>query len=282
MSSTKLLKKSLAMVFSSDPAQGARQIGTNPNSYDAFQVQFDEPIHIPREAVECTLKVDSTVIWNHEANVVAGVNDTLRVTGPNTSDITTVFDIIIPEGSYSVSEFNQTVQTLLANQGAKTSPDTIISITPDEATSKIEIRLNYITSIVDFTQPNSCFNLLGFLNTSVVGPPSIAGEAFLAPNEANFNVINYYLIASDLVSQGLRFNNTYRGIINQTEITSRPGSQIVNTPFNPAVIPCNELIGQVRSNVSFRLLKDDLSPSNTRGEYYSLRLSIDYLLPIKF
>lgn len=279
--SVKLIKKTISMVFTSDPSQGARQIGTNPNSYDAFQVQFDEPIHIPKDAIECTLKVDSTVIWNNEANVTPQ-NNTLRVTGPNTSDVVTVFDIVIPEGSYSVSDFNQTVQTLLANQGAKISPDPIISITPDEATQKIDIRLNYITSVVDFTQPNSCFNLLGFLSTSIIGPPSIAGESFLAPNEANFNVINYYLIASDLVSQGLRFNNTYRQIINQTEINVRPNSQIVSTPFNPAIIPCQELIGQLRSNVSFRLLKDDLSPANTRGEYYSLRMTINYMIPTKF
>jgi hypothetical protein len=280
--SIKLVKKSIAMVFSSDPAQGARQIGTNPNSYDAFQVQFDEPIHIPKEAIECTLEVDSTVIWNNEANVVAGVNDTLRVTGPNVSDVVTVFDIVIPEGSYSVSEFNQSVQTLLANQGSKVTPNPIFNITPDEATQKIDIRLNYITSVVDFTQPNSCFNLLGFLSTSILGPPSIPGESFLAPNEANFNVINYYLIASDLVSQGLRFNNTYRQIINQSEISAKPNSQIVSTPFNPAIITCPELINQVRSNVTFRLLKDDLTAANTRGEYFSLRLSINYMIPIKF
>lgn len=280
--SVKLIKKTISMVFTSDPAQGARQIGTNPNSYDAFQVQFDEPIAIPKNAIECTLEVDSTVIWNNEANVVAGVNNTLRVTGPDTSDVVTVFDIVIPEGSYSVSEFNQSVQTLLANQGAKITPDPIISITPDEATQKIDIRLNYITSVVDFTQPNSCYNLLGFLSTSVLGPPTISGESILAPNEANFNVINYYLIASDLVSQGLRFNNTYRQIINQTEISVRPNSQIVSTPYNPVIITCPELVGQVRSNVSFRLLKDDLTPANTRGEYYSLRMTINYMIPTKF
>jgi len=278
----KLVQHEIALVVSSNPALGARNISTIPNSFDAFEVQLDEPLAIPDNSRNPTLTVEASNIWNNESNIKAGVNDALRITAPNTLDVSTIYNIIIPEGSYSVSQLNQRVQTELANAGAKISPDPVISITPDDATQKIDLRLNYLGVIVNFTVPNSCWEILGFLPTSVVGPPTVAGESFLAPNEANFNVINYYLIASDLCSQGLRFNNTYQQIINQTNITAPPNSLIVSEPFNPSQIQVNELRGQVRSTFTVRLLKDDLQPASTRGEYFSVRMSIKYLVPEEF
>jgi len=282
MKNIKLVKKSIPLIVDSNPAFGAFNLSRTAGSFDAFRVDLENPIEIPRNAIECTLKVDSSSIWNNQPNIIQGFNDALRVTGPDTLDVVTVYDIIIPQGSYSVAELNQRIQIELANAGAKISPNPIISLTPDEATQKIELRLNYLTVIVDFTVPNSCYEILGFNVTSIVGPPTVAGESFLAPNEASFNVINYYVISSNLVSQGLRFNNEYRQIINQTNIDVRPNSLIVSQPFNPSVIVCNELIGQVRSNFDIRLLKDDFTPANTRGEYFSIRFSIDYLVPMEF
>jgi len=277
----KLVKTEIPIVVSSNPAIGAYNLSTTPNSFDAFRVDLDQPIHIPRNARNCVLEVLSTSIWNNEPNIITGVNDTLRVTGPDTLNVITVYDLTIPQGSYSVSELNQRIQIELSNAGAKTSPDPLISLTPDEATQKIEIKIFYNGAIVDFTQPNSCWEILGFNNTDIL-TATFDGESFLAPNEASFNVINFYLISSNLVSQGLRFNNTYRQIINQTNIDVRPNSLIVSQPFNPSRIECPELVGQVRSNFDIRLLKDDFTPANTRGEYFSVRLSLSYLEPIEF
>ena len=277
----KLIPQEIALVVSSNPALGARNISTTPNSFDAFEIQLDQPIEIPPNAINTNLRVEATNIWNNEPNIIANVNDRLRVTAPDTLDVLTLYEITIPQGSYSVSELNQRIQTELSNAGAKVNPDPVISVTPDEATQKIELRLNYLGVIVDFTIPNSCYEILGFLATDVL-TPTIAGESFLATNEAKFNVINYYLIASDLVSQGLRFNNTYQQIINQTNINVRPNSLIVSEPFNPSVIPCEELRGQVRSSFIVRLLKDDGLPANTRNEYFSVRMSIRYLVPQEF
>ena len=280
--SVKLVSQEIALVVSSNPLLGAQNLSVTPNSFDAFRVQLDEPLVVPADAQNVTLRVEGTNIWSNEPNIISGVNDTLRVTAPNTSDVSTIYDIVIPQGSYSVSELNQRIQIELANQGAKTTPDPVITITPDEATQKIELRLNYLAVVVDFTQPNSCYEILGFLVTDIIGPPTIAGESFLATNEASFNVINYYLISSDLVSRGIRTNNTYRNIINQTNINVRPNSLITSEPFNPSVVQCDELKGQVRSTFEVRLLKDDFTPANTRSEYFNVRMSIRYLKPMIF
>lgn len=277
----KLVPVEIPIVVSSNPALGAFNLSNTPNSFDAFRVDLEQPLRIPKNARNCTLQVLSTSVWNNEPNVISGFNDTLRVTGPDTLDVITVFDIVIPQGSYSVSELNQRIAIELSNAGAKTSPDSLISLTPDEATQKVEIRAFYAGVIVDFTQPNSCWEILGFTPATIL-TATFAGESFLAPNEAAFNVINFYLISSSLVSQGLRYNNTYRQIINQTNIDVRPNSLIVSQPFNPSKIDVPELVGQVRSNFDIRLLRDDFTPANTRGEYFSVRMSITYLEPIEF
>lgn len=277
----KLVSVEIPIVVSSNPALGAFNLSTSPNSFDAFRVDLDQPIKIPKNARNCMLQVLSTNIWNNEPNIITGVNDRLRITGPDTLDVLTVFDIVIPQGSYSVSELNQRIQIELSNANAKTTPDPLISLTPDESTQKVDLRIFYTGSTVDFTVANSCWEILGFNNTDVL-VAGFNGESFLAPNEASFNVINYYLISSNLVSQGLRFNNTYRQIVNQTNIDVRPNSLITSQPFNPSRIECPELIGQVRSNFDIRLLKDDFQPANTRGEYFSIRMSLTYLEAIEF
>ena len=276
-----LIKREIPIVVSSNPSLGAINLSSNVNSFDAFRVDLEQPIAVPRNAQNCELKVLSSSIWANEPNIITGFNDTLRVTGPDTFDVITIFDIVIPQGSYSVSELNQRIQIELSNAGAKTSPDPLVAITPDESTQKIDLRAFYTGVIIDFTQPNSCWEILGFTASTVL-IAGFAGESFLAPNEAGFNVINYYLISSNLVSQGLRFNNTYRQIINQTNIDVRPNSQIVSEPFNPSTISCPELIGQVRSNFDIRLLKDDFTPANTRGEYFSVRLELSYMEIVEY
>lgn len=279
-----LIPQEIAMLVSSNPAEGAYNISSRANSYDAVTINLQQPLKIPSNAINCQLKVLGTNIWNNTPNIIANENDKLLIIGKNSSDVITNFLITIPEGSYSVSDFNQAVLTELANQDAQ---DGMLSIQADDATSKVEIRLNFAYVGVSFAVANSCYEILGFLNTSTLGSQDGSGTGFIdnitytAPNIAKFNVINYYLIASDLVSQGLRFNNDYRQIINQTNITVRPGSLIVYEPNNPSTISCQELVGQTRSSFNIRLLKDDFSPANTRSEYFSVRMSITYLLPIE-
>ena len=271
------IPRSISFVVDSNPANGVENLSAAASSFDRFRVNLSsQPLTIPRDAQNVTLSVESTSIWNVTPNIVTGQNDTLRVTGPNTLDVLTVYYIVVPQGNYSVSQLNQSIQTALSNAGAKISPDPLISLTPDEATSKIEIRLNYATVVVDFTQPNSMWEILGFLATTVLGPGA-AGQSYLAPNTARFNVVNYFLVSCSLAGSGLRFNNRYQSIICKSEINARPGSLSINEFINPSQISVQELAGQTRNEFIVSLLKDDFSPANTNSEYFSVRFSISYL-----
>jgi hypothetical protein len=120
---------------------------------------------------------------------------------------------------------------------------------------------------------------LGF-DSLVYGPFAGAPLNILAPNVAAFNQVNYFLIESDLVQSGIRFNNRRTQVVTQVLIDVAPGSQIVSKPFNPPRIGARELAGAKRTNLRFRLTDQNLRAVDTNGEYFTARMVIRYLLPM--
>ena len=186
--------------------------------------------------------------------------------------------ITIPQGLYDLSGLNQAIQRDLENKGARIDPDPLIVFAPDDATQKVELRVNYDDVSVDFTQPDTPRAILGFDSLVYGTYPSVPIEV-LAPNIAEFNQINYFLIHSDLVNKGIRFNNRYNQTISQVLIDVAPGSQIIHKPFNPAKSNAQELAGAKRNNMRFYITDDKQRTVNTNGEYWTARIVIDYLLP---
>ena len=189
------------------------------------------------------------------------------------------FVITIPQGLYDLSGLNQAIARELEMAGAQISPEPLISLSADDATQKVEMRFNYANTTVDFTQSNTFREILGF-NSAVYPLVETTPATILAPNLASFNQINYFLIHSDLVNSGIRFNNSYNQTISQVLITSPPGSQIVSTPFNPAKVNADELAGALRTNMRFWLTDDKNRLVNTNGETWGCRILITYLDPI--
>jgi hypothetical protein len=120
--------------------------------------------------------------------------------------------------------------------------------------------------------------ILGF-NALTYGPFPTVPTSVLAPNVAQFNQVNYFLLHSDLTNKGIRFNNNYNQTISQILIDVPPGSQITYKPFNPAKISAPELAGTNRTNLRFWLTDDRNRRVNTNGEYFTARIVIHYLKP---
>jgi hypothetical protein len=208
-------------------------------------------------------------------NLATGVNSFSRYR----AGLAQSYIVTIPTGLYDLSGLNNTIQRELEAQGAKTDPAPLISFSPDDATQKVQMRLNYADVSVDFTQSDTPRDILGFAS-AVYGPEALAPIDLLAPNTAGFNTVNYFLIQSDLVQRGIRFNNVFNQTIAQVLINVAPGSQIVSTPFNPAKTSAQELAGAKRSNLRFRLTDDRGNPVNTNSEYWSCRIVVEYLRPL--
>lgn len=277
MTSVSFLQKEATLLVSSDPAQGAINRSADGSS---FEITLEDPITIPRNAVNCSVTVEESTIWWTVPNVILNTNDKMYIYGDSNAliPVPQLYTITIPQGLYDLTGLNTAIISQLESQGARNNPSPLINLLADSNTQRVVIRFNYANVYVDFTQPQTFREILGF-NNAVVGPFAIVPNNVLADNVANFNTINYFLITSDLVRQGLRFNNTYAGVITQVLITASPGSQIVSTPFNPSRIQSEELIGSKRTNIRFNLTDDRLRAVNTNGEYYTCRVVIRYLIP---
>ena len=275
------VKKEISFLVSSDPTVGA--INRSPDG-SKFEVQLEEALEVPKDAINCTLQVESSTIWFTTPNFIEGQNNKFYVFGDREDGAPAQnFVVEIPQGLYDLIGLNRALISGFEAAGAKITDNgeskPLITLSPDDNTQRVILRVNYPNVTVDFTQPDTPYEILGFPQ-DVIGPIPGAPVNLLAPDIAAFNQVNYFLIGSDLVQKGIRFNNRYNQIINQTLIDVAPGSQIVSTPFNPARTNCPELIGAKRTNIRFFLTDDKLRPVNTNGEYYTARIVIKYLIPM--
>lgn len=259
------------MIVNSDP-NTASNITLNGSS---FEIQMQEPLHIPDNARNITLAVEESTIWWVVPNIIENVNDKFYLDYDDGILPVQNYIVTVPQGLYDLNGLNQAILRELENQGAPTSPEPLITLTADEATQKVEIRLAYVDITIDFTQPDTMRDILGF-NSQIIGPSVIAPQNVLADNVAQFNTVNYFLIHSDLVNKGILINSVYNQTIAQVLINVAPGSQIVSAPFNPARTSISELAGIRRSNIRFYLTDDKNRAINTNGEIWSARIVIRY------
>jgi len=264
-----------SMILSSDTATGATNVSADGSEFD---VQLNEAIKIPDDALNCSLSVESATVWWSVANITTGVNDKLYMVGLDTSDVTQNFTLTIPQGLYDLTALNLKIQQLLENQDGKISPYNNFDLIADNATQKVVIKFNYSVCEIDFSQSDTPRELLGFASSNY-GPYAGAPENVLAPNVAAFNSVDSFLIHCDLVDRGILLNNQYTQVVSQVLIDVAPGSQIVNTPFNPTKIEAHNLIGASRRTIRVWLTDQAGNAVNTNGELYSLKIKISYSVP---
>lgn len=214
------------------------------------------------------------VVGDDSFNDPVGI-DTITeiVTDPNIAP-PTIYNITVPQGLYDLTTLNTTIQRELAGVNA---PSGLITLSGDNATQKIIIKLKPNTQI-DFSIPNSFREMLGFNALIFPAIQSNLTTYEIAQAVASFNRIEYFLIHSDIVDRGIRFNNTYNQTIGRVLIDVKPGSQITSTPFNPSKTDASALIGASRKRLAFWLTDHKNLPVNTIGETWSCRVVIRYTI----
>lgn len=268
------IQREINLIVNSNPDTGANPIGTDGSK---FSLNLGGAgINVPKNAENITVSVETASIWWTIANIKTGINDTIYIHGPTASNpaIDADYEVVIQSGLYDLTQLQQAIERELENQGALSTDDPLINLTPDEATNRVEIKLNYNTVTVDFTQAQTFKNILGY-NSQIIGPSAIVPFTKLADNVAQFNTVNHFLIHSDLVDNGIRFNKDYNQTIAQVLIDVPVGSQIVYSPYNPPKIGVSEL--RTRSNINFWLTDENNLPVDTNSEFWGCRVSIRYL-----
>lgn len=234
-----------------------------------FTVRFPTPIQIPRDAKECYVKVLQADIWNLVPNVSPSLGNTITVqpggVGPEVT-------LTITTGQYSFDALSSSISNELLK--AQLSAD-VLTIGANAATQKVTLKTAAAGTVVKFVGASSMFKILGFeQDTSTT--LADAGVEYSAPNIAQFNVINAFLIHSDLVGDGIPINGEFTQTIAKVPITVRSGSLITYTPAYPISVPAPGLIGNTRSQVLLYLTSEDGSTLVDTQEDYSVLLEISY------
>lgn len=271
-----LSEEEFSIVLTSDSSQGASNISTDGSR---FEVQMNESLRVPDDAINCSISMETASIWWSVANIITGTNDKMYIHGLDTSDVEQDFTITIPQGLYDLPALNLKIQQLLENEDGKISPYNNIDLIADNATSKVVIKFNYSVNTIDFSQSDTPRITLGFAS-AVYGAYAGAPENVLAPNVAQFNSVDSFLIHCDLVDRGILMNNSYSQIVGQVLIDVSPGSQIIYNPFNPTKVEANNLIGGARRVIRVWMTDQAGNAVNTNSEIYSLKLKVSYMRPL--
>lgn len=264
---------SIPFLASSNPSLGAESINSQGSK---FTLNLDKPIKIPKEAVNAYATVDAATVWWVIPNISVALNNYVFRYEINSTEYT----VDIPDGLYDGDKLNTTIKRLITNKGQDSSAITLLQ---DTATNKFVFQLDsntptYTQVAVIFNGANNLREILGFTTTNSISIGATTVKSFYADTTAGLNTINSFLIRSNFIETGIRINNKIESVIAQVPIDVLPGSQIVYQPFNPQKIPCTNRIGTSISTMNFELLNDSLDLVDTNNEYWTVRMTINYVL----
>jgi len=262
-----LVRKSYSITFNSELA-----IALNPDTFNnKFQVTLNNGLGVPSASKSCEVALVQAQVWNYDSNIRPPNNKLYYK--PNAIDPAT--SITIPEGYYGVDELNSQIKIQLQLNGDET--DTF-SFTGDVATQKIVAHFGYDGVYLDFTQPDTLREILGFNSryspATAPGVPASTGDIDLADNVAAFNSVNAFLIeCGGIVNDGININQIGTSIVGQVPITAGPNSLISFSPEQAIWIDCEHLIGANRTDIQFTL-KNELLQDVTVLDAFNWTITI--------
>ena len=178
---------------------------------------------------------------------------------------TTWFEIYIPEGSYDISDINNTIQQKMRQNGHydASNDEYYITISANSNTHKAILLLenNYQ---VDFRQPNSVSKVLGFSNVIYTL------EYHESENVVNILSINTILVNIDIIS-GSYVNGVSQNTIYSFFPDVSPGYKIVETPVNLVYLPVT--LDTIHS-IETTLTDQNSTLLNLRNETLTIRFHI--------
>jgi hypothetical protein len=227
---------------------------TVSNDGSRVTISLEQPLEFSSGSISTTVEVEQASIWNTSPNisVALGNNKFYYLINSVAQPVVTV-----PDGLYSISTLNAELVRQITNVP---NSATTVTLSGNNSTQKSILTLD-ITVQIDFTQPNSLREVLGF-NSAIVpaAPAAFAGVTVEGDNVAAFNNTNSFTLLSDIVSNGIPLNNSGRNLIANIPITSSVGSIVNYTPFNPTLVSANELRGKSIQQFYIQIADDDGNP----------------------
>ena len=263
-----VIQKEFSLFLNSDENAGAENVSSDGSR---FSVSLNTPIAIPSNAFNCSVAVIQASVWFTTPNISSSYkNNILSFT---TSDIANAGTHVIDfsDGLYSLGNMNSYINVALTNLGL---PASLINLTAFASTGQTIVNFLNSGDSIDFTVPNSCNVILGFDKRLVVA--TINNDSVYSDTVAQFNRVSNYLISSDLISSGIPINNKTIGLISSIPINVPAGDLITFSPTVPTEVDAENLVGTYESNINVQLLDQQLRPTATQSESYSVLIRIKY------
>jgi len=261
-----IARKTFPIIASSSVLAGAINKTANGSS---FEIAFEDPVHVPANALSCYVSVHEATVWWTVPNVSAAIgNNRLYVQEGGNNHV-----LVIPDGLYSVQGLSDAIERELVEASGIAG---LLALTSDEATQHVNVDYAVALMQLDFTQPDTPRTILGF-DSRLVPLALTAGEQHeLGDNVAAFNSLDHFLIHGDLVRRGIRTDGTFNRTIAKVSIDKHPGSQIIYSPYNPLRMEARNLIGASMDRMTFWLTDQNNVPADTHGEDWTVTVVIAY------
>ena len=273
-------------VNSNDP--GNQNVSADGSS---FEVYLNQGLHIPYKAQNVQLTCERATFWWTTPNITTGDNDTITVVDrrrrgadgvvlspvveePNdlnsdTSSNHKTYTITLQPGLYNVDTLDSYINTRIKSESGEN--ERLFRIQGNTSTSFVEL-----TTVAPFITINleegRLHTLLGFEPIQYRAVTS--GTLFSGTTRASFSPTDYVLMQCSLADAGLRIGNIQDNIIAKVLIDKKVGSQVAYVPERPPVMSCDMLVNQTTRVIRFAIKKDDLSPYDTAGNYWSVDVRI--------
>ena len=135
-------------LFSSDPNEGAYNVSSDGSR---FSVSFNPALRFNQNATRIRLELLECELYYTSPNILNNVNNRLDLSYEDIHGVVRIYNIVIPEGLYTLENLNDEIIRLLGTQGGQTNPP-LISFTPNSSNSRVIMTL-IGNSRVDFSKP---------------------------------------------------------------------------------------------------------------------------------
>lgn len=250
--------------LTSNPEVGAENVSADGSR---FEVNLNADLAIPASATDIELCVSQAAIWNVSPNLAASFgNNRFRYT--TTTAPAGVYDVLIPDGLWSLTGLGSYLSTQFVNNGHSAG---LFKLSGQDSTQQSVITVATAGDSVQLASaPNSVGTLLGFTADVIA---TVANFNAFSQGIAKLNRNNSYTIQSN-ICDGIVVNRATSGVIASIPIDAPPGSQINFDPRQLTWIPCPELRGVSRTRLTFQLGNQDLQPTPTSGELYTFIIQL--------
>jgi hypothetical protein len=212
--------------------------------------------------------------WQNIPNVYLGSNSNFTYIVPagvasNTTSSPVSKSISIPQGAYQISDINSYIQQQMQfnndwNSAANATNPYYIVLSINLPTQQVLITL-YSGFKVDFTQPNSIYELLGF-NSRI-----LSASQNYSDNLVDINPIQNISIYCSICT-GFYYSGRQSSILYSFPNSTASGYMITESP-NP-VLPCS-VNTKVIDNITVSFTSESGSPITFQGEEFTMVIVIE-------